>query len=91
MSLSKKIDLANALGEAQTAVSHLKRIMTALEDGRASEQDIINFTSRALYALSDAKRFLTPGANHDSLSVSDGNAHPLLAAERLAHHAKSPI
>lgn len=84
MPLNNKIDLAHALGEAQTAVSHLKRIMAAVEEGRALEQDVIRFVSRTLYALSDAQRFLTPGANHDSLSAGIGNIHPLLSAQQSA-------
>ena len=48
------IDLVNAIGEAETAVSHLRRLMTAIDEGKAKEVDIARFVTRSRSALCDA-------------------------------------
>lgn len=49
-----RIDLANAIGEAETAVSHLRRLQAAVEAGKAHEKDVAIFVSRSRSALCDA-------------------------------------
>lgn len=48
------IDLVIALNEAETAVSHLRRLQAAIEAGKAQEIDIARFVARSRSALCDS-------------------------------------
>lgn len=49
-----RIDLANALSEAETAANHLRRLQAAVDLGKAQEGDVARFVARARKALCDA-------------------------------------
>ncbi len=48
------IDLVIAIAEAETAVSHLRRLQSAIDAGSAKEVDVARFVSRSRSALCDA-------------------------------------
>ena len=48
------VDLAIAINEAETAVSHLRRLVAAIDAGKAQEVDIASFVARSRSALCDA-------------------------------------
>lgn len=48
------IDLVIAIAEAETAVSHLRRLQAAIDAGSAQEVDVARFVARSRSALCDA-------------------------------------